>query len=122
MSYIRQFDRQIVTIQGEDPASVALPAIRCKLVVDFKSGNARGSHDVVIEAEQPSGVRQGRVTYPILLEGEDRGARIVLDMNLALESEGLYWFNVYIDAQPVTRVPLRVVHRRVSVSSGPATE
>lgn len=113
-SYVRVLDRVTVTppVGSTQPAG-SMPSFpfQCTLVVSFKSGRAKGRHDVAIQVEGPSGLREDEVVYPMLFEGEDRGVALNLQVNLILTHEGIHWFDVTIDQRLVTRVPLRVIYQ-----------
>ena len=117
-SLIRIVDRLIVSGSGPEGAIVAQP-INLAAFINFKSGDARGSHDVVIQQESPSGIRQPEARLSVLFEGEDRGVNLVMGINFVPTEEGLHWFDIGLDETFVTRIPLRVVHQRTALGSGP---
>lgn len=125
ISLIRVVDRLTFQIQssGQSPNATAFN-ISITAVISLKSGEARGTHDLSIEAEAPSGLHMGQpVHLPVFLEGEDRGATLILPVAMEAHEEGLYWFSIRFDNVLLTRMPLRVLVLRVSVagprSSGP---
>lgn len=79
-----------------------------KFVLMLKSGEARGRHSIKIIPELPSGELREPVTIPAHLNGEDSGQNIVADLAFEFTLEGLYWFNVYFDDEPLTSLPLRI--------------
>jgi hypothetical protein len=98
--------------------------VNITLLVVLKAGSARGRHQVRITMEAPSGEQMPQeATLPVLLEGEERGVNLVLNLGFQAEQEGLYWFDVHFGDQNVllTRVPLRIVYQpqRFGVSTGP---
>lgn len=117
LSLIRIVDR-IVWSAGE--ADLPSPSINLVACISFKAGDARGSHDVVIQQETPSGIRQPETRLSALFEGEDRGVNVIVGINLAGLEEGLHWFDIGLDAKFVTRIPLRVVHQRVALGEEPS--
>jgi hypothetical protein len=50
------------------------------------------------------------------MEGDDRGVQLTLNLGFLAEEEGLFWFEVFLLEQLVTKVPLRIVYQRVSMS------
>ena len=52
----------------------------------------------------------------MLLEGEDRGANLILQLAFQAEEDGLYWLEVHLHDALITKIPLRVVYQRLSVS------
>lgn len=115
-SYIRVVDR--ITITGAQTAAreiATLPPLQLTAVIGFKSGKARGSHQLSIQMERPSGLKGDKITLPIFFEeSEDRGARVIVRMGLPAGDEGLYWFDVKLDERFITRLPLRVIHQTIS--------
>ncbi len=113
-------DRLIFTASGENapdkmpPASVQLTA-----VLSFKSGFAKGRYTVGLRPVNPSGVPAPVLSVPILLEGDDRGANVVLGVNAQLSEEGLYWFDVLLEQRVVSRIPLRVLYQHASFGPRP---
>jgi hypothetical protein len=75
-------------------------------------GSPRGSADVRLELEHPSGLSQQLGTQTVLLEGEDRGINLIVNLALSFEHQGLYWLHVYVDEAQLTQVPLRLVYLR----------
>ena len=113
VSLIRVVDRY--TIQepqkGKPPAPIQPTA-----VILFKAGFATGKYYIKLKMHTPSGKILPEQEFPILFEGNDRGAGIVAVMNLVLEEEGLYWIDVNLQdaAAPVTRIPLRILHLKAA--------
>jgi hypothetical protein len=87
------------------------------LLVMLKSGDARGSHELVIEVESPSGIRRPLLSLSVLFEGEDRGVNVIVPLSFHPEEEGLYWFNVQTAYRLLTRMPLRVVFQTLRLQS-----
>lgn len=113
-SFIRVIDRITQQAAGPDvPLSMPPVALNTNLVVSLKSGAALGSHQLQIRPEAPSGERLPQAEFPVHFEGGERGNTIVMQMNIALEEEGLYWFDIFLDEGevPLTRVPFRVVYQ-----------
>lgn len=112
-SFIRVVDR--ITVHGAGPAiSETMPAlpIGSTLVLVFKADKARGRKQLTIRPESPSGLKGPAVLHDINLEGEERGVILSAPITLQTAEEGLYWFDILIDDQVITRVPLRVVYQR----------
>jgi len=51
--------------------------------------------------------------------GEDHGITIIMPIAMTVDEAGVYWFGVYLGAQLVTRLPLRVVIPRQNSPTGP---
>ena len=122
LSIIRIVDR--ITLSTSDPrAPAAMPPVpvNVRLVIALKSGFARGRFDVKIGVVAPSTHVLAELSLPVLLEGEERGANIVMPVSFSAEEEGLYWFEVRLGDRLLTRVPLRLIYSRVSMGSPPET-
>ena len=117
VSIIRIVDRITLTV----PASISpetLPPVPLNLSVfmSFKSGNAKGRRTVKWRTETPSGIKLPEQIFPALFEGEDRGVNLILALNLIVDQEGVYWFDVLLEDELLTRIPLRVLYQRIGQS------
>jgi hypothetical protein len=114
ISIIRMVDRITLTV----PASEALPLLPLNLTLflAFKSGSARGSNTIKLSIEPPSGIRLPEQLLPVFFEGEDRGSNLILTLNIVIDQEGVYWFNILLEEKLLTRIPLRVIYQRVGQS------
>jgi hypothetical protein len=125
LSIIRVVDRLIQSAVGPGAPDDMPPfPVNLTLVVLLKSGEARGRHTVRLAIEAPSGeLLPDAGSLPVLLEGEERGVNLLLNLGFIAEQEGLYWFNVHFGTQDVllTRIPLRVVYQpqRLGASAEP---
>jgi hypothetical protein len=123
---IRVVDRIISSAVGpEAPDDMPPVGVNLTAVIVLKSGEARGRHSISLTLEAPSGQQVGdEVVLPVLLEGEDRGVNLVVNMNFQAEQEGLYWFNVLFGTQNVllSRVPLRLVYQPQRFGTAPPSE
>lgn len=114
-SLIRIVDRITHTRTGPDaPAEMPPVSYNLRVFISLTSGEARGSHEVKIELEEPSGLRKPSMSSTVLFEGEDKGVNLVLNIAATFEYQGLYWFNVYLDDKLLTKMPLRVIYSRVT--------
>lgn len=110
-SFIRVVDRW--TVSG--PSEMMPPSsIQTTLVVIMKSGIHRGPAQITITPRSPSDVQMQVISIPVLFEGdEDRGNAILAPMAFPVHEPGIYWFNVSVDGQSFTEIPLRVIYHRV---------
>jgi len=117
ISVIRMIDRLTLTVHASSSPETLppMPVSLCALI-SFKSGNARGRHTVKLVTETPSGVRLPEQLLPVLFEGDDRGVNLVLNINAVVDQEGVYWFDVILEDQVLTRMPLRILYQRVGQS------
>jgi hypothetical protein len=52
--------------------------------------------------------------FPVLFEGDDRVPAISFEVkNWIVDQEGLYWWDLYLNEELVTRMPLRVMYQRL---------
>ncbi len=91
-----------------------------KGVVMLKPGEARGRMNYEFFMERPNGIRTsgggGSVTF---VGGPNQGVNIPLMMNVTFDQEGTYWFDLFMDGQLLTRMPLQVIYNRVMPGSAP---
>jgi hypothetical protein len=120
LSLIRVVDRVIAGASGPG-APAAMPKFNHRLmaVVMMTSGEFNGTAEISLTMQNPAGIRQPIGTTGVLFEGQDRGANIVAELNMSLEIEGLYWIEVHLGEELLTRVPMRVVYSRQSQSLPP---
>jgi hypothetical protein len=120
LSLVRIVDRVTQSAVGPQPP-LEMPPVAVDLwaVIAVKSDQARGRHTVTIRPEKPSGEQMAATEMPVLFEGEERGAALVLNLKLTLDQEGLYWFDVILDDQParLTRIPLRLVYQPQKIAT-----
>jgi hypothetical protein len=119
MSVIRMVDRVTLTSRGHTPAEMPRGILSFMLYLMFKSGDARGTFQIGVRSVNPSGQVISTASFPLLMEGEDRGAALVTQFALEAREEGVYWFDILLEEQVITRVPLRVVYQRIVTSPKP---
>lgn len=121
LSLIRVIDRIVHTATGAAAPREMQPfEYQLILVLMLKTGQARGAYDLSVVRELPSGIREESQApvFRVHFEAEgDRGYNLVLQIQQVFEQEGLYWFDVLLDGQLLTRLPLRVVYARISQSA-----
>jgi hypothetical protein len=121
LTLVRAIDKVIaapVEISGQlQPFMVSL-----SLAVVLKSGTARGEFVLVVHPQQPDGSYLPRSETAFSLTGTDdgQGANVVINMNLGVHQEGMYWFDILLDAELLTRVPLRIEYQRAGDQTPPA--
>jgi hypothetical protein len=110
ISAIRIIDR--FNIRGDSP-EMAKSTLLFNAFISLKSGEYRGRAEISIQPTTPSGKALPKITFPVNFEGDsDRGVGIAAPIQLAVDEEGPYWFDVRLGEQPITRMPLRVVYQR----------
>ena len=115
LSVIRAIDRFTITAAGQNPPAEMPPgAINAMLVVTLKSGDMRGRFNIRVVPRSPSLKTMPEIAAGVLLEGGDRGVNFLAEVHMAVTEEGLYWFDVYLEDQLLTRIPMRVLYQRVA--------
>jgi hypothetical protein len=116
--------RIIDTFQIEAPqdgTSWSVPPLQFWMVISLRSGAVRGKFDLGLALQAPSGINIASTKWPIVLEGEDRGATVTTRISLALEELGLYWFDVLWEGELLTRIPFRLTGRAAPDQTTPQT-
>ena len=115
ISIIRVIDRLTHTIQASElPSELPKVQFAFVIVVNLKSGRARGRSQVEVVREDPAGQRRSLFATSILFEGEDRGNNLVIQAGSEFDMEGVYWFDILLDSNLVTRIPFRMLYQLVS--------
>jgi|SRR5581483_9393294 len=123
LSLIGLVDRITHTATGPEPPRLMPPVtVNLHLVITLKSGAARGRSEIRIGLIEPSGMKApADLVHPVYFEGEDRGVNILTRLNLELDKEGLYWFEVSHEGRLLTRVPLRILYQPLQTSMSPGS-
>lgn len=116
LSIIRIMER----IQVNGPTPEMQPVnVKFTLVVVLRSGFYRGNAKVTIKPIPPSNTDMPAIEATVLLEGEDRGANLIINAPaFTVTEEGLYWFDVSVNGALFTRIPFRVMYQRVGPMPG----
>jgi hypothetical protein len=120
LSLIRIFDRYSVPAPSPQTPPANIPL---NVVVLLRSGMFRGPATLKIRPVSPSEQQLSTLEFPVNFEGDnERGAAIILNMGFAPPEQGLYWFDIILDDELITRIPLRVLFQRMGpVVGGPPT-
>ena len=116
LSIIRILDR--LPLQGFTDQMQPQPLNQLTLAVILKSGEMYGKYTLKIVPETPSGKRLQPAEMPVLFERGERGVGVVMPLNFMAEEEGLYWFDVAIEQDILTRIPLRVMYQKMQPMPG----
>jgi hypothetical protein len=97
----------------EPPESMPPFVFATKLVLALKAGEARGRFSIKMRPEAPDGRTLAEQESTIHLDGGNSGVNLVTDVQIGLDMEGLYWFDIVFvrapgEEQLLTRVPLLV--------------
>jgi hypothetical protein len=118
MSLIGIIDRFTRTAVGtEVPAEMEPFPLKINLVLLLDAGSVRGSHEITVKVEAPSGINKPLLTTTMHFEGPGTSLSLVLPGELTLSSPGLYWFHVLFEQRLLTKVPMQIRYERV-VSGG----
>jgi hypothetical protein len=118
MSLIRIMDRFFVP--GTTLEMPPTP-LQTTLVIMLKSGNMRTTASLRIRPRSPAKKEMPAIEIPVLFEGDERGVNVILPVVMMVEEEGIYWFDVFIDEQLFTRIPIRVVYQRGGIQVQPGS-
>jgi hypothetical protein len=111
LSLIRIQDR--IQLAGPTDKMQPQPLMGHSLVVVLKSGDTLGKYNLSVVPVTPSGQQLNPITMSALFEGQERGVQLVTPLPLVATEEGLYWFEISLESQLLTRVPLRVMYQKV---------
>jgi hypothetical protein len=115
LSVIRVIDR--FNVFGPTPEMKQPYTLPFTILVSFKSGILRGKQLLEIRPILPDGTEMQSFSFPMLFEGDDeRGNAVIAPMSFIAEVEGLYWFDVYLNGELVTRMPLRIAYQQAGFS------
>ena len=115
-SIIRIMDR--VPVGGTTEEMQPQPLNMLSLVVILKAGEMSGKYTLKIEPQTPSGKRLPPLQMPVLFERDERGVMLCVPLALVATEEGLYWFDVMIEQEVLTRIPLRVMYQKLQSIPG----
>lgn len=117
VSIVRIVDRITLTVPASrTPETLPPLPLNLTLFLSFKSGSARGRNTIKLKIESPSGFNLPEQLLPVLFEGDDRGVNLILALNMVVDQEGVYWFNILLEEEHITRIPLRILYQRVGQS------
>lgn len=107
LSAIRIFDRVFIPkLEQNEPPQQVFPLA---LLLMFKSGGYKGKAKVRVVPKAPSGVVRKDFEQEIELpEQPNAGANLILNIAFAPREEGVYWFEILVNGELVTRTPLDV--------------
>lgn len=111
-SAIRIIDRITRTVAAPTPPQEMEPfEYALTLLLILKAGWARGAFPLQITLIKPSGESPAPFQQTIYFEGEeDRGVDVMVNLRIMLDLAGIYWLEIRLSDQPLTRVPFRVIY------------
>ncbi|MEP6911989.1 MAG: hypothetical protein ABI923_04495 [bacterium] len=115
LSLINIVDQINISPPQGTPAPEQMPQVSIQLVVvvSLKAGILTGQQNLKLTVVRPEGERGPSVTTPVLFQGDERGTNLITNLGLQFEKEGLYWIDIEVADQLVSRIPLRVLYQRV---------
>lgn len=114
-SFIRVVDRFNLVGAAKEMGPQVL---NITMVVVFKVGILRGKNTIRIRPISPTGNEMPAMEFPLLFEGdEDRGVGVLSEVKFPADEEGLYWFDVYLLDELITRMPLRVTYQQIGMTT-----
>jgi hypothetical protein len=118
LSLINIVDQITQTASGAEPPKEMPPFILkdISLVVMMKADKARGRYAIKVRPQDPSGRDLAPFEAPVQLEGGNSGINVISALQLPIEMEGVYWFDLLFVAggdedRLMTRLPLQVVYQ-----------
>lgn len=109
---------QLVVGPGEraEQAPETMPSFRfqANLAVCLASGWRTGTGSLSILPVRPSGETLDAVDQIVEFRGGDHRVTMISNVSMDMTEEGIYWFEVRVDGQRLTQIPLRVSYERAS--------
>lgn len=123
LSLIGLVDRISIGARGPGvPDSLPPLAFKIRLVLGFRAGTAVGRGNVRVDAEGPDGLVRPGPSFGITFAGPSTGVNRLLDLNMQVEQEGVYWFTIWFDQQRMAQIPLHIIYEPEIIPSGPDPE
>ena len=111
-SFIRVFDRLSINFStGEDIEDKRNRTVAITLAVVFKSGDFKGTKSLEIRVNRTARNETKPLGKPleIAFEGGEHGPGVIVEVLFAAFEPDLVWFEVVLDKQIVSKIPLRIV-------------
>jgi hypothetical protein len=124
ISCIRFLDTLNVQVAAETPDPIPVLRFRVNAFVAFKSGAFVGTKNCMLRLTTPSG-KSGKLkdsaskSYPMAFTGGEGGHNLIVTLDIPANESGLYWFDVMLDEEMYSRIPLKV---NITRSSPPQPE
>jgi hypothetical protein len=115
LSVIRITDR--IAIGGVTPQMQPQP-LQVTMALSIKSGEMHGQYNLRIRVTSPQGQETMGQDIMILFEGGDRGVQSVIPIAMVVTETGTYWFDIVLEEEVLTRVPLTVLYQRMQLPPG----
>lgn len=120
ISCIRFLDRLEIGVPEDAPAELFPLNLQLNCFISFKSGDFVGKKTVTIKLNHPKGKiakspdrGDPAPSFPMEFLGGEHGHNLILKLQAAVDQSGLFIFDVLLDEDLMTRIPLRVVITRI---------
>ena len=118
ISAIRIVDRFTQVVPPTSAQTVMVPMrLDVFVVIAIKSGDFKRKAELKITPKTPSGEEMPGFSGSVLLEGDERGVNVIIRYVFESKEEGVYWFDVELDGQSLTKMPLHIIHQEMPTSS-----
>jgi len=115
MSVIRITDR--IAVAGVTPEMQPQP-LQLSMAILLRSGEMHGQYNLKIRCTSPLGQETTGQEIMFLFEGGDRGVQTVLPIAMVATEPGTYWFDLILEEDTLTRVPLTVLYQKIQLPPG----
>lgn len=120
LSFVRVVDRHIVTAEGTK-VPVEMPSGRADLTAVMMWCGGLGNHEAKIQIIMPGDKKWESPTFPFFLDSFERGYNIVARLDLEIKQAGLYWVEFLLNGKVRSRMPWRVIYRRIEHPPAPSS-
>jgi len=118
LSAIRIIDKIVHTIAGKEvPDHFPGGTFILNALISFKSGERGGKFKLRFIPSTPSGEKMAEFSGPLVLEEKGKSANVIINMNLQFKEIGLYWFDLYLDDNLITRIPLHIEYQKKVIAT-----
>ena len=109
---VRMVDRLTVMVSGPGvPEQMPTYENELQLFLKLKPGNKSGRHRIALRLIDPNGKARNTLEQSVTLDpSPNQGIEYSINLKLKLDSEGVYWFELYFDDFLWTKVPLELIY------------
>jgi len=122
LSVIRIVDRINIQVGGVGAVPERMPPVPVNLMalVVLKNGRASGNFELELVPRAPSGLKMPAPRISFFLEGgEDRGVNVPIPISFLAQEQGLYWIDVLLSGERISRIPLRLNYQTATTTNPP---
>jgi hypothetical protein len=111
LTLFRIVDRFTITGTTDE---MPVTTLNFTLVVNFRSGEFRGSLDLSLQIMDPDAHTVQELRIPVLFEApEERATQMIGQVALAVKQHGLHWIIVKLAQEEYTRIPIRIAYQKL---------